>query len=93
MTFYMDDLVFLGAFVVLLIAALACHFTKAKWQKEDAIAQAAWDKEEADKSYRHEERSQVGPAQSQNLGRIRLLAWGFTFALIALAAARYSAAI
>ena len=78
----MDDLEFMAAFVVLLLAALACHITKFIWQKEDAAAQAAWDQEEAERSYRHDEPSQTGPVRSRHLGLVTLLTWVTTVAFV-----------
>ena len=89
----MDDLKFIAAFVVLFVAALACHITSYKWRKEDAEAQAEWDKEKAYLEWIHAEPSQVGPVQSKYLWLIGPLAWVFTVALGILVLSRNSGSI
>lgn len=88
---YMSEYEFVAICVVLFLAALAGHITKAKWQKKDRDAQAVWDEEEAAKAIRHDEPSWHGPEQCQHLGLVKLIAWGATLALAILVAARYSA--
>lgn len=87
----MSEYEFVAICMVLFLAALAGHITKAKWQKKDRDAQAVWDEEEAARACRHDEPSRHGPEQSQHLGLVQLIAWGATAALVILAAVRYSA--
>jgi hypothetical protein len=84
----MSSLQYFVSVVALVCLAMISLFTKCRWEKSDRDARIAFDQEEADRQYRHQEPSWFGPKPHMHLGAVRLVYGLSTIGYLVLVGAR-----